>query len=57
MEALRAEKARAQASIEKKNAYLLELVEQYSRPGLLQRTRRWPPGVGPRDPAAAHPGA
>ena len=38
MEALRAEKARAQASIEKKNAYLLELVEQYkSYQALLQR--------------------
>jgi transcription factor Dp-1 len=35
---LRAEKARARASIEKKNAYLLELVEQYkSYQALLQR--------------------
>ena len=38
LETLRAEKARAQASIEKKNAYLLELVEQYkSYQALLQR--------------------
>lgn len=38
LESLRAEKARAQASIEKKNAYLLELVEQYkSYQALLQR--------------------